>query len=79
VVEELVGEHGVGGQLAHHHHLQTILAAAQSVPAEQLDHPGCFGEGTDERDHDLDVGQGHLVADVPERLALHRETLGEVR
>ena len=49
----------VGGQLAHHDDLQAVLAAAQPVLAEQVDHALGLGQGADERDHDLDVGQAH--------------------
>ena len=41
--------------------------------------PSRLGERAHERDHDLDVGQAHLVAHVLQRLALHREAVGEVR
>ena len=45
--------------------------------AEQVDDALGLGDGAHERDHDLDVGQAHLVADEPHRLALHREAVGE--
>ena len=65
--------------LAHHDDLQVVLAAAQAVLGEQVDDALALGDGAHERDHDLDVGQAHLVADELQRLALHREAVGELR
>ena len=44
VLEELVGEDGVGGQLAHHDDAQPVLAAAQAVLGEQVDDGVRFAE-----------------------------------
>ena len=45
---------------------------------EQVDDGGGFAEGADERDHDLDVGEPHLVAHELQRFALHVEARAEV-
>ena len=79
VVKELIGQKRVRGQLAHHDDLEAVLAALQPVLGKQVDHAAGLVDRPDEGNHDLDVGQPHLVADVAQGLALHGEALGEVR
>ena len=60
-LEELVGQQGVRRQFAHHDDLQSVLAALQAVPGQQLDHLARLAQGAHEGHHDLDVGQAHFV------------------
>ena len=77
VLQELVRQQGVGGQLAHHDDFQPPLAAAQAILGQDLDHLLGFPHGTHEGDHHLDVGQPHDVTHPLHRLALEGEAGAE--
>ena len=77
--QELLGQHRVGRDLAHHDDAQAVLAALQAVGREQLDHLLRLAHGAHERHHDLDVGQPHLVAHVLQRAAFELEAIAEAR
>ncbi len=70
---EFVGEDHVAGDLAHDVDLEVVLAAFQSVPGHLgLDAPG-FVEGATEGDHQLEVGESHLLADLEDGGAFEGE------
>jgi hypothetical protein len=79
VVHERVGDDGIGRQLTHHDHLKVIFASAKAVRGQQGDDPFSFCNGPNERNHDLDIGEAHLVADIAERVTLHGEAINKVR
>src|SRR5436853_84074 len=61
-LEELLGEHRIGGQLAHHDDAQSIGAALQAVLLEQREHLLGFIYRTHERHHQLHVGEAERLA-----------------
>ena len=84
VLQELVGQDGVGGQFAHHDDTQragaircTALAPLQAMAGQQLDDARAFLDGAHEGDHQLDVGQAHVLAHALHGLAFHLEAVGE--
>ena len=79
MIKECVGEHGIGWQLAHHDHFQAVVTATKPVLGQQPTTPSASARVRTKGNHDLHVGETHGVADVAERIALHRETVGEVR
>ena len=62
--------------LAHDVDLQAVHAALQAVLGHRLQHAFAFFDAAAERDHQLDVGQAHLVAHALHRRAFEREALG---
>src|SRR5690625_4953164 len=77
VLEELVGEQGVGRNLAHHDDLETVFTALQTVLGQQVDDLAGFVRGVYERHHQLDVGQAHVVAHALHGAAFQLEALAE--
>src|SRR3569832_1549420 len=76
-VEELVGEQGIRGYLAHHVYLEIALAAFETVFRHRVQHRARLLHAAHERDHQRDVGQAHGLAHLLHRRALHREAVGE--
>ncbi len=77
VLEELVRQQRIGGQLAHHDDFQAALATAQAVLSQYLHHLLRLTQGTHEGDHHLDVGQPHDIPHPFHRLALEGEAGAE--
>jgi hypothetical protein len=77
MLQELVGQQRVGRDFAHHDQLQVVLALLQAVFGQQVDHGLAFADGTDERHHQLHVGQAHFFADLLHGAAFHLEAVAE--
>src|SRR3989344_615067 len=75
--EELFRQDRVGRQLAHHDDAQAVVATGQAVFGEQIHDLARFAQGTDERHHDFDVGQAHLVAHALEGATFEFEAVTE--
>ena len=73
---ELVDEHDVVGDLAHRVDLQPVLTALAARARPSAQHLVRLRDAADEREHQHDVGQAHVLADPPHRPALQREALG---
>ncbi len=66
----------VVGDLAHDEDLQPVLAALQPVARHGRDHPPRLILAADERHHDLEIGEAHLLAHAAQGGALKSETGG---
>ena len=77
VLQELVGEHGVGGQFAHHHDLQAVFAPFQAQFGHPIQDPALFLHRAHEGDHQHQVGQAHVVAHPAHGFAFQGEGVGE--
>eukprot|EP01107_Rhizomastix_libera_P017718 TRINITY_DN8690_c0_g1_i1.p2 TRINITY_DN8690_c0_g1~~TRINITY_DN8690_c0_g1_i1.p2 ORF type:complete len:760 (+),score=-5.99 TRINITY_DN8690_c0_g1_i1:96-2375(+) len=75
--QELVGQQGVGGNLAHHDQLEIVLALLEAVFGQQADHALAFIDGAHEGHHQFHVGQAHFFADLLHGPAFHLETVAE--
>src|SRR6187455_219854 len=78
MIKEFIRENRVGGQLAHHDHLEAVLTTAKSMFFQEAHHACAFRESPYERNHDLDVCQAHGVAYVLQRLTLHGKAISEI-
>ena len=74
VLEVLFGQQGIRRQFRHHDDLQVILAALQTVFGQNIDNLFRLVHGTDERNHDLDVAEPHVVPHLSRRGTFHVET-----
>ena len=77
MLQELLGQQGVGRDFAHHDDLQPVLAALQPLTRQLVHHRFRLVHGTHERDHDFDVGQPHVVAHALHRITFQREAVAE--
>ena len=78
VLEELVGEDGVGRDFAHHVEAKAVDAALEAVLFHDFVDALGFIERTHERNHQFDVGEAHFVAHELHGAAFHREAFGEL-
>src|SRR5690606_6941545 len=78
VLQELLGQNGVGRHFAHHDQAQAVFATSQAVRSQQVHNTLCLTQGTHEWHHDLDVGQTHFVAHFLQGFAFHLEAFCEV-
>jgi hypothetical protein len=77
VLEELLGQQGVGGDLAHHDELELVFAALEAVLGQQVDHALGFVEVAHEGHHHLHVGEAQLVAHLLHGGAFEFEAVAE--
>ena len=77
ILQELLGEQGIGRDLAHHDQLQIVCATLEAVLGEQIDDARRFVEVAHEGNHDLDVGQPELVTHLLHRRHFHLEAITE--
>mmetsp|Transcript_19074 Transcript_19074/g.36714 ORF Transcript_19074/g.36714 Transcript_19074/m.36714 type:complete len:327 (-) Transcript_19074:1929-2909(-) len=77
VVEELVGEEDVRGQLGHHLHLEAVVAPLEPVAFEHVVDLLGHLQRAHEGDHELDVGEPHLLAHLLHGQQLELEALAE--
>ena len=78
VLEELVGEDGVGRNFAHHVEAKAVDAALETVLFHDFVDALGFIERTHERNHQFDVGEAHFVAHELHGAAFHREAFGDL-
>jgi hypothetical protein len=74
-----IGQNRVRRNLAHHDDAQSVVAARESVLRQQRDHLLGLSDRADKGDHDLDIGQSHVVAHALDRTALELEAIVELR
>mmetsp|Transcript_46149 Transcript_46149/g.119750 ORF Transcript_46149/g.119750 Transcript_46149/m.119750 type:complete len:372 (-) Transcript_46149:323-1438(-) len=77
VLQELLGQEDVRGQLRHHVHLQPVDAALQAVLLQDVEHVRRHVQRAHERDHQLHIRHAHVLADPLHGLQLQGEALLE--